>query len=124
LHGGGTQGAALVAVPAYLGILCMASISARHRRNSTVVKRSIELARRKTSVSLENEFWGALGEIARNRNIPIAVLIEQIHNNRTGSNLSSSIRLFVLSYFKTVSRPSPSNPTQESRANELRDISK
>lgn len=84
----------------------MASTSAR-RKNSTVLKRSIELARRKTSVSLENEFWEALGEIARNRNIPIAVLIEQIHNNRTGNNLSSSIRLFVLSYFRTVRRPSP-----------------
>ena len=90
----------------------MASTSAR-RKNSTVLKRSIELARRKTSVSLENEFWEALGEIARNKNIPIAVLIEQIHNNRTGSNLSSSIRLFVLNYFKTVSRPSPSNTTQD-----------
>ena len=90
----------------------MASTSAR-RKNSTVLKRSIELARRKTSVSLENEFWEALGEIARNKNIPIAVLIEQIHNNRTGNNLSSSIRLFVLSYFRTVSRPSPSNATQD-----------
>ena len=91
----------------------MASSSARHRKNSTVVKRSIELARHKTSVSLENEFWEALGEIARKRNIPIAALIEQIHNNRTGSNLSSSIRLFVLSYFKAVRRPSPSNTTHD-----------
>jgi predicted DNA-binding ribbon-helix-helix protein len=96
----------------------MASIPARHRKNTTVVKRSIELARHKTSVSLENEFWEALGEIARKRNIPIAVLIEQIHNNRTGSNLSSSIRLFVLSYFKTVSRPSPSNTTPDLTASE------
>src|SRR6476659_10447983 len=85
----------------------MASIPTRHRKNSTVVKRSIELARHKTSVSLENEFWEALGEIARKRNIPIAALIEQIDNNRIGSNLSSSIRLFVLSYFKTVSQQSP-----------------
>jgi|SRR4029079_18489378 predicted DNA-binding ribbon-helix-helix protein len=91
----------------------MASSSARHRKNSTVVKRSIELARHKTSVSLENEFWEALGEIARKRNIPIAALIEQIHHNRTGNNLSSSIRLFVLSYFKTISRPSLSNTTPE-----------
>ena len=97
----------------------MASTSAR-RKNSTVLKRSIELARRKTSVSLENEFWEALGEIARNKNIPIAVLIEQIHNNRTGNNLSSSIRLFVPSYFKTVSRQSPSNTTQDLSASESR----
>jgi predicted DNA-binding ribbon-helix-helix protein len=97
----------------------MASTSAR-RKNSTVLKRSIELARRKTSVSLENEFWEALGEIARNKNIPIAVLIEQIHTNRTGNNLSSSIRLFVLSYFRTVSRPSPLNTTPDLNASEPR----
>ncbi len=85
----------------------MASISARHRKNSTVVSRSIDLARNKTSVSLEHQFWEGLREIAHKRNIPVAVLIEEIDNNRTGSNLSSSIRLFVLSYFKTVSQPSP-----------------
>jgi predicted DNA-binding ribbon-helix-helix protein len=96
----------------------MASISTRHRKHTTVVKRSIDLARHKTSVSLENQFWEALGEIARKRNIPIAVLIEQIDNNRIGSNLSSSIRLFVLSYFKTVSRLSPSNTTPDLSASE------
>jgi predicted DNA-binding ribbon-helix-helix protein len=91
----------------------MASISTRRRKKTTVVKRSIELARHATSVSLENQFWEALGEIARKRNIPIAVLIEQIHNNRTGSNLSSSIRLFVLNYFKVGSELSPSNITPD-----------
>ena len=101
----------------------MASVSAPDRKKrryqtSPVVKRSINLARHKTSVSLENQFWEALGEIARKRNIPIAVLIEQIDNNRTGSNLSSSIRLFVLSYFKTVSRLSPSNTTPDLSASE------
>jgi len=83
----------------------MASIPAPHRK--TVVKRSIELARHPTSVSLENQFWEGLRAIAHKRNIPVAALIEQIDNNRTGSNLSSSIRLFVLSYFKTVSQQSP-----------------
>ena len=91
----------------------MASIPTRQRKNTTVVKRSIELARHKTSVSLENQFWEGLRAIAHKRNIPVAALIEQIDNNRTGSNLSSSIRLFVLSYFKTVSRPSHSNTTPE-----------
>ena len=95
----------------------MASIPTRQRKNTTVVKRSIELARHKTSVSLENQFWEALREIAH-ENIPIAVLIEQIDNNRIGSNLSSSIRLFVLSYFKTVSRLSPSNTTPDLSASE------
>jgi len=103
----------------------MASVPAPDRKkrryqSSAVVKRSINLARHKTSVSLENQFWEALGEIARKRNIPTAVLIEQIDNNRTGSNLSSAIRLFVLNYFKTVGRLSPSNTTPDLNASEPR----
>ena len=103
----------------------MASVSAPDRKKrryqtSPVVKRSINLARHKTSVSLENQFWEALGEIARKRNIPTAVLIEQIDNNRTGSNLSSAIRLFVLNYFKTVGRLSPSNTTPDLNVSEPR----
>ena len=103
----------------------MASISAPDRKKrryqySPVLKRSICLARHKTSVSLENQFWQALGEIARKRNISTAVLIEQIDNNRTGSNLSSAIRLFVLSYFKTVSRPSLLNTTPDLNVSEPR----
>jgi len=42
-------------------------VSTSHRKNTTVVKRSIELARHPTSVSLENQFWEALGDIARNK---------------------------------------------------------
>jgi len=96
----------------------MASVSAPDRKKrryqtSPVVKRSINLARHKTSVSLENQFWEALGEIARKRNIPTAV-------HRTGSNLSSAIRLFVLNYFKTVGRLSPSNTTPDLNASEPR----
>jgi predicted DNA-binding ribbon-helix-helix protein len=103
----------------------MASVPAsdrkkRHYQSSAVVKRSINLARHKTSVSLENQFWEALREIALKRNIPTAVLIEQIDNNRTGSNLSSAIRLFVLNYFKTVGRLSPSNTTPDLNASEPR----
>jgi hypothetical protein len=36
----------------------------RHAMNSTVIKRSIVVAGHKTSVSLEDEFWNALKEIA------------------------------------------------------------
>jgi len=118
MHGGVQKGLPSRRWRPHLGLLRMASISTRHRKNTTVVKRSIELARHKTSVSLENQFWEALREIAHKRNIPIAVLIEQIDNNRIGSNLSSSIRLFVLSYFKTVSRLSPSNTTPDLSASE------
>ena len=58
----------------------------------------------KTSVTLESEFWNALQDISRSKNISVSVLIDQIDNDRIGGNLSSSVRLFVLEYFKALSR--------------------
>jgi len=60
-----------------------------------VVKRSVRIAGHATSVSLEREFWQALGLIARRRRVSVAALLAAIDAERTGS-LSSAIRLYVL----------------------------
>jgi predicted DNA-binding ribbon-helix-helix protein len=68
---------------------------------SDVRKRSIHLHGQKTSVSLEDEFWSALREIAALRNERVPDLINVIADQRPDSlNLSSAIRLFVLRHFK------------------------
>jgi predicted DNA-binding ribbon-helix-helix protein len=68
---------------------------------SGVRKRSIHLHGQKTSVSLEDEFWSALREIAALRNERVPDLINVIADQRPDSlNLSSAIRLFVLRHFK------------------------
>jgi predicted DNA-binding ribbon-helix-helix protein len=78
------------------------------RLNSTIVKHSIVLAGHKTSITLEDGFWDGLHVIAQNENITIATLIARIDRQRIGCNLSSSIRLFVLHYFKALSQMSSS----------------
>jgi predicted DNA-binding ribbon-helix-helix protein len=60
-----------------------------------VVKRSVRIAGHATSVSLEREFWQALSEIARRRQVSVAALVAAIDAERGGS-LSSAIRLYVL----------------------------
>lgn len=60
-----------------------------------VRKHSVVIAGHRTSVSLEGEFWQALGEIAAARGISLNRLVNQIDRQRTG-NLSSALRLFVL----------------------------
>jgi len=55
-------------------------------------------------VSLEDQFWDGLHEIAGSQNITISALIERIDTNRNVHNLSSAIRLFVLDHFKTRNR--------------------
>lgn len=63
--------------------------------NTAVIKRSIMLGGRKTSISLENEFWDALHAIANARNTSVTVLVEKIERDRKTVNLSSAIRTFV-----------------------------
>jgi len=70
---------------------------------SHVVKRSIVVEGHKTSVSLEDEFWGALKEIAAGRRETLSELVGHIDGDRTHGNLSSSIRLFVLQHYRARS---------------------
>jgi predicted DNA-binding ribbon-helix-helix protein len=70
---------------------------------SVVKKRSVALDGRKTSISLENEFWDALNLIARTRNTSISSLLKPIATERP-QNLSSAVRVFILDYYRKNSR--------------------
>jgi predicted DNA-binding ribbon-helix-helix protein len=67
---------------------------------SPVVKRSIVIAGHKTSVSLEDEFWKGLKEIATGREMTLSDLVATIDTDRRHGNLSSAIRLFVLNHYR------------------------
>jgi predicted DNA-binding ribbon-helix-helix protein len=60
-----------------------------------IKKRSVRIAGHATSISLEAEFWQALGEIAAGRGVSVAALVAAIDAER-GTGLSSTIRVFVL----------------------------
>jgi predicted DNA-binding ribbon-helix-helix protein len=74
---------------------------------SLVVKRSILLAGHKTSVSLEDEFWTALKEIAGDRHVTLSALFSGIDKQRQHGNLSSALRLFVLEYYRGKAAEKP-----------------
>ncbi len=60
-------------------------------------KRSIEIAGHRTSVSLEDSFWLALSDHARQQGVTINALVTEIDAGRDpDSNLSSAIRQFLL----------------------------
>jgi predicted DNA-binding ribbon-helix-helix protein len=67
---------------------------------STIIKRSVNLDRHKTSISLEDEFWEALKEIAAARGMSLRSLIVSIDRTRNHDNLSSALRLFVLKFYQ------------------------
>jgi predicted DNA-binding ribbon-helix-helix protein len=68
--------------------------------NSTVIKRSVRIDGHTTSVTLEDDFWNSLKEIAHQRNETVSQLIARIDNERKTANLSSVIRLFVLGFYQ------------------------
>jgi predicted DNA-binding ribbon-helix-helix protein len=87
---------------------------------SPVVKRSIVIAGRKTSVSLEDAFWSGLKEIASTRHVTLSALVGGIDSGRSSGNLSSAIRLVVLDHYRAmISAPAASRSapveTQKSR---------
>ncbi len=65
--------------------------------NSTVTKRSVVIAGRKTSISLEDEFWNGLKAIAHLHHRTLSAVVGEIDQQRRG-NLSSAIRVFVFGH--------------------------
>jgi predicted DNA-binding ribbon-helix-helix protein len=66
---------------------------------SPIRKRSVILDGRRTSLSIEYEFWAALKRIAASHSMTIANLVCQMDRSQNGSNLSSAVRLFVLAHY-------------------------
>jgi predicted DNA-binding ribbon-helix-helix protein len=68
-------------------------------------KRSITVAGHRTSVSVEEPFWQALGEIAAAESASIAATIAAIDRDRPADvSLSAAIRVFALDWYRTRAR--------------------
>jgi predicted DNA-binding ribbon-helix-helix protein len=69
--------------------------------NSPIMKRSVVVGGRKTSVSLEDAFWDELRKIAAAKRSTISDLMGEIDDRRgVAMNLSSCVRLFVLQHLR------------------------
>ena len=67
---------------------------------SAILKRSLVLRGHKTSVSLEDEFWSALKDIASSRRMTATQLISEVDSKRQPGNLSSMLRVMVLLHYR------------------------
>jgi predicted DNA-binding ribbon-helix-helix protein len=70
----------------------------------TLRKRSVTIAGHATSLSLEEEFWHDLRNIARERGISLNALVASIDTTRQG-NLSSALRLFIRECYRNGELP-------------------
>ena len=62
-------------------------------------KRSFTIARHRTSIALEPQFWNALERIAAARGLPLARLVAEIDAGKQGG-LASALRVHVLASFE------------------------
>ena len=69
----------------------------------TLVLRNVLVGTRRTSMRLEPVMWDALDEILMRQSISLNRLLEQIAEMNLAYSLSSSVRCFILSYFRTSS---------------------
>jgi predicted DNA-binding ribbon-helix-helix protein len=71
------------------------------RAKTGVIKRSLEIAGHRTSISLEDAFWTELRAIAGSRAQSVASLVAEVDASRGEANLSSALRVFVLDTIRT-----------------------
>ena len=74
----------------------------KHATRVTAIKRSVNVDGHRTSVSLEDEFWAGLREVARHKKLAVSALVATIASGRDRNNLSSAVRVFVLNHFRTL----------------------
>lgn len=67
----------------------------------TVVSRSVMVGGRRTSLRLETLIWDGLRDIAQQQGKALELLCSEIHDGRMeGIPFATSVRVFVLNYFR------------------------
>ena len=67
--------------------------------NSAIIKRSVLIMGRKTSISLEDMFWHGLKDIAAEKRVSAATILVEIDRLRGSTNCSSAVRQFVMAHY-------------------------
>jgi predicted DNA-binding ribbon-helix-helix protein len=69
---------------------------------SLIVKHSIVIAGRRTTIGIETAFWAALKQIAKERGVTLTALVSTLDAERDSSNLASTLRVFVLDHYRKL----------------------
>ena len=63
-------------------------------------RRCVELNGRKACVSLENDFWDCIEQIAVQRGTTLDHLVAQVVGDTAKDDLSAALRVFVLTHYR------------------------
>ena len=82
----------------------------RHR-----LRRNVTIGERRTSVSLEGHVWVGLSDICQREAIGIDALCTEVDRRRLRSSMSSSLRVFLLLYFRSLAEAIAERPVSDRR---------
>ncbi|WP_398474401.1 ribbon-helix-helix domain-containing protein [Tardiphaga sp.] len=74
---------------------------------SSIKKRSVVIDGRKTSVSLENDFWEEVKNVAQSRGQTVVDFVADVRKGYEGHNVSSALRLSVLEHYRGQDKQPP-----------------
>ena len=65
-----------------------------------LISKNVTINGRRTSLRLEEELWEALSDVCRCESLTIHELCSLIDSRRHGSSRTSSVRTFIIAYFR------------------------
>jgi predicted DNA-binding ribbon-helix-helix protein len=70
--------------------------------NSLVTRRTVRIGDERLSISIEDDFWSSLEEIAATTGTTTTQLLARIDRISHSGNLASAIRVYVVDHFRTL----------------------
>jgi|SRR5689334_19405901 predicted DNA-binding ribbon-helix-helix protein len=86
---------------------------AKSRRHRELIRGTVLVSGRRTTISLEPIMWDALRDIAAEQGKIVNQLVTEISRQDT-VNLSGSIRVYIVEYYRAAQRVGANRPTRES----------
>jgi len=84
--------------------------------NSQLVSRNITVNGHRTSIRLEKASWAGLDEICTLEDLSVHELCSLIDVRRTGSSRTSSVRSFIVTYFRMAAAENGFNKSGQTKA--------
>ena len=72
------------------------------KEGPALICRNVKVGSRRTSLRMEPYIWDSLKEICERENLSINEICTQIDQRRGEANLTASIRVFIVSYYRNA----------------------
>ncbi|MFY7958615.1 MAG: ribbon-helix-helix domain-containing protein [Elsteraceae bacterium] len=79
---------------------------------NTRERRTLTVSGRRTTVSLEQEIWRSLNDVADRERVPLTFIADEVDRRREDASLASGLRVFCLFYWRLLADARMGDPSQ------------